>query len=86
MTQPDQYDTGRVALSELSPRLEQFDSLAASLFSGYDTIHDTPWIEHEQPKHSIMSDGLKVWCLKQWPNVRASAAHHLAQAKRRVMS
>lgn len=86
MTQPDQYDTGRVAFSDLSSRVEQFDQIAASLFSGYDTLCDTPWVEHDAQKPSAFQDGLKVWCLKQWPHVRASAAKHLAEAKRRVMS
>ena len=86
MTQPDQYDTGRVALNELSPRLEAFDQMAANLFSGYDTLHDTPWVEPDRPAHGMVRDGLKVWCVKQWPHVRASAARHLAEAKRRVMS
>ena len=86
MTQPDQYDTGRVALSDLSARAQLFDQMAANLFSGYDTLSDTPWVEHEAARRSVLHDGLKVWCVKQWPHVRASAAKHLAEAKRRVLS
>jgi hypothetical protein len=86
MTQPDQYDTGRVALCELSPRLENFNNIAASLFSGRDSLCDTPWVETEPPKHSILEEGLKGWCAKQWPSVRASAAKRLEEAKRRMLS
>jgi len=86
MTQPDSYNTGRVALSELSPRLEQFEGLAASLFSGHNTLEDTPWAKPDPQTAPAAHDGLKLWCLKRWPDVRASAAHHLAEAKRRVMS
>ena len=79
-------DHGQIPLDQLSGRLEDFDQIAASLFSGHDSIQDTPWFERRPSNYAVARDGLKTWCGKHWPDVRDSAAKHLAEAKRRVLS
>jgi hypothetical protein len=85
MTQPHSPATEHTTLDQLSGRLEDFDQLVASVFSGHDTIEDTPWVEppHKRPH---LHDELKIWCVKQWPHVRASAIKHFEEARRRMMS
>jgi hypothetical protein len=85
MTQPHSPTPEHTTLDQLSGRLEDFDQLVANVFSGYDTLHDTPWVE-PAAKQAPMHGELKGWCVKQWPHLRASAMKHFAEAKRRVMS
>jgi hypothetical protein len=45
MTQPHSPTPEHTTLDQLSGRLEDFDQLVANVFSGYDTLHDTHWVE-----------------------------------------
>jgi hypothetical protein len=83
---PYPSNTAHTSLDQLSPRLEEFDQIAASLFSGHDSMRDTPWLERKPSSYAVARDGLKTWCWNQWPQVRDSAIKHVAEAKRRMIS
>lgn len=83
---PYPFQPEEISLDQLSGRLEEFDRIAASLFSGHDSMEDTPWLERRPSNYAVARDGLKTWCEKHWPDVRDSAVKHLAEAKRRMLS
>ncbi|HTL28882.1 MAG TPA: hypothetical protein VL282_06675 [Tepidisphaeraceae bacterium] len=74
------------SIESLDARLSDFDQAVANIFSGHDSIADTPWVARTPSMRAVARDAMKQWCKTQWPVVRDSALKHIEEAKRRMLS